>query len=142
MSYLHDTVQNENVENTKRSLLKDAGRFLYQKILTQPCCWMSFSPALRHVFFPTHNPAFELGVSTGLVVAAVEGERVYRKWRGTLSEAHKRSMDYGLSFAFMLTAYGLSHALIPHDRSAHHDDHFHEEQIECSTSACNTVTFN
>ena len=125
------------------SYLKSAGRFLYQKILTQPCCWMSLSPPLRHFFFPTHNPTLELGVSAALVVGAVEGERAFRKWRGK-PPCHSRRFDYAVTASFMLAAYSVSHALIPHDEAAHHHPHHHENHethAVCDEPACKNITF-
>ncbi|MAS87522.1 MAG: hypothetical protein CMH30_06060 [Micavibrio sp.] len=96
-----------------KKLLKQVGRFLTQKIITQPCCWLSFFPAARAFFFPEHNPALELGIGAILIIAVIEGGHFINHLRGKPTKC-SRITSYGLAIAFYALAYLIAHIFFPH----------------------------
>lgn len=89
------------------------GKLLYKKVLTQPCCWIAFFPAIRQHVFESHNLALEITLSFFLLIVFIEGEALYKKLRGRKSE-HSRATHYMIAIPFMALVFALSHLLAPH----------------------------
>jgi hypothetical protein len=96
-----------------KKALQQVARFLTQKIITQPCCWLAFFPAARAFFFPDHNPAFELGIGAVLIVGVIEGGHFISHLRGKPIKC-SRKLSYGLAIAFYALAYLIAHIFAPH----------------------------
>ncbi|MAF68482.1 MAG: hypothetical protein CMH25_03955 [Micavibrio sp.] len=99
---------------SKSSLgVRAIANILYKKVLTQPCCWVAFFPAIRQHLFESHNLLLEITVSALLLIVFIEGEALYKKLRGRTSD-HSRATHYMIAIPFMALIFALSHLLAPH----------------------------